>query len=107
MSRGWGLVVACVLLAGCGDPGDDMQASPAGEQTYTRFCFSCHAAGIAGAPRTGDRDAWASRVAKGRDVLLQATIEGVPPGMPPKGLCAQCSDEELAAAIDYMIEHSL
>ena len=107
MSSGWCLVVACVLLAGCGESGEESQAAHAGEQTYTRFCFSCHAAGIAGAPRTGDPDAWAPRVAKGHEALLQATIEGVPPGMPPKGLCSQCSDEELAAAIDYMVGKSL
>jgi len=107
MSREWCLVAACVLLAGCGEPAEESQTAHPGEQTYTRFCFSCHAAGIAGAPRTGDQDAWASRVVKGDEALLQATLEGVPPGMPPRGLCSQCSDEDLAAAIDYMIEKSL
>ena len=76
---------------------------PPGEVTYNRFCFSCHAAGIAGAPKTGLAEAWEARLAKGRAALLQSTIVGIAPGMPPKGLCAQCTEDELAAAIDYML----
>ncbi len=87
-------------LTGCGGE----TTSDPGERIYTRYCFSCHAAGIAGAPAAGDQAAWAPRVAKGSAALLEATIVGVPPGMPPRGLCADCSDEELAAAIDFMIE---
>lgn len=104
--RAWWLAMGLALLtAGCGEPSDGEAAHP-GEQVYIRYCFSCHAAGIAGAPRVGDGAAWAERLQKGRPALLQSTIAGVPPGMPPKGLCAQCSEEELAAALDYMIEQS-
>ncbi|NIP15647.1 MAG: cytochrome c5 family protein [Pseudomonadales bacterium] len=85
-----------------GEEGPAAAAHP-GEQTYKRFCFSCHAAGIAGAPRTGDARAWAPRLAKGADQLLRTTIEGIPPGMPAMGLCRQCSEDDLRAAIDYMI----
>ena len=74
-----------------------------GEVIYNRFCFSCHAAGIAGAPKTGSPEAWAERLTKGRAALLQSTIDGIMPGMPPMGLCAQCSEAELQAAIDYML----
>jgi cytochrome c5 len=100
-----------VIVAGCG-AGDvssrsDTAAAHPGEQTYIRFCFSCHAAGIAGAPRTGDAQAWAARLEQGEHVLLQTTIDGIPPGMPARGLCRQCSDEELADAIDFMIQRSL
>lgn len=77
-----------------------------GETTYNRFCFSCHAAGIAGAPKVGDLDAWAPRIAKGTDLLLQTSIEGIPPGMPPRGLCMACTDDELRSAIDHMIANS-
>jgi cytochrome c5 len=66
------------------------------------FCFSCHAAGIAGAPKAGDVEAWAPRVAKGQALLLKSTVEGMPSGMPPMGLCAQCTEEQLSAAIDLM-----
>jgi cytochrome c5 len=74
---------------------------------YNRYCFSCHAAGVAGAPRVGDAQAWAQRSEQGHEALLRATIDGMPPGMPPRGLCSGCTDEELSTAIDYMIERSL
>lgn len=118
--RSWAMalaVSATFLLAGCGDDAaaptsTSGQASltappassePDGEGIYNKFCFSCHAAGVAGAPRLGDVEAWAPRLAQGRDLLLQHTIEGMPPGMPAKGLCNQCSDAELAASLDYML----
>ena len=107
--------VIVLSLAGCGgadtEPkvaaADGTPAAPAeinGEEIYNRYCFSCHAAGIAGAPKHGDREAWQPRVAKGRDLLLQSTINGIAPGMPPRGACIGCSDEELDAAITYMLD---
>ena len=77
-----------------------------GEAVYRRFCFSCHAAGIAGAPKLGDAETWAARLTKGKDQLLHSTIEGMVPGMPERGLCFDCTDEELEAAIDYMLVES-
>ena len=110
MGRMISVAALLVALAGCGGNGSEVAdaeaAPPSGEQTYTRFCFSCHAAGIAGAPKVGNAEQWAPRIAKGTEALLAASIAGVPPGMPPRGLCSQCSDEELAAAIDYMISKS-
>lgn len=101
--RWWSVLALGALIAGCsGDTGSDHP----GEQVYVRYCFSCHAAGVAGAPRVGDAEAWAPRIATGPEALLQATIQGVPPGMPPRGLCSDCTDEQLAEAIDYMIELS-
>lgn len=105
--------LVCTVLLGCGDAtegGVEESSSTGaasappdpGELVYNRFCFSCHGAGIAGAPRVGDKAAWAPRLAKGRDAMLESTIQGVPPGMPPMGLCQSCTDEELSAAIDYM-----
>lgn len=106
-----GLMGLTALLAGCGNDGASSTGEQAavhpGAQVYTRFCFSCHAAGIAGAPRVGDPNAWTARIVRGQEALVTATIEGVPPGMPPRGLCARCSDEELALAVDYMIARSL
>ena len=103
--------LACVVaLIGCGEStqeaaavGEPPPARHPGEDTYNKFCFSCHAAGIAGAPKTGDAAAWGSRVAKGEALLLQSTIEGIVPGMPAMGLCMQCTEEQLAAAIDFML----
>jgi cytochrome c5 len=77
-----------------------------GEKTYQNYCFSCHTPGLSGAPKTGDAQAWAPRIAKGADLLLATTIEGIPPAMPPRGMCFDCSDEDLAAAIDYMVVKS-
>lgn len=103
---GW--VLAVLLLAGCGGETDPAAVAGKAEvhpglQTYQRFCFSCHASGMGGAPRPGDTNAWAPRVAMGEAALLRSTIEGIPPAMPAKGLCMQCSEEELAAAIDYLV----
>ena len=75
----------------------------AGEANYARFCFSCHAAGVAGAPKLGDADAWGPRVAKGLDALVASTIEGIPPGMPARGLCMNCSDADLRNTVAWMI----
>jgi len=94
-----------ILVAGCGqsdDSGATAAAHP-GEETYNRFCFSCHQAGVAGAPRFGDAQAWAPRIAQGPDVLLAHTKSGVPPGMPAMGLCTSCTEQDLADAIDYMV----
>jgi cytochrome c5 len=101
------------LLAGCGDAtqsgAQQARVDPVkvpGQLTYQRFCFSCHASGAAGAPRMGDVAAWAARIAKGESVLIESTIQGIPPGMPPRGLCMQCSDEELAATVLFMLKVS-
>jgi cytochrome c5 len=75
----------------------------AGEQTYNKFCFSCHAAGMASAPKLGEMEDWQPRVAKGLDLLVQTSIDGIPPAMPPRGLCMTCSDEDLRDAVAYMI----
>ena len=99
----------CLGLLGCGQANQEAATNEPppprhpGEDTYTKFCFSCHAAGVAGAPRVGDVEAWAPRVAKGDALLLKSTVEGMVPGMPPMGLCMQCSEEQLAAAIEFMI----
>ncbi|NOX50280.1 MAG: cytochrome c5 family protein [Gammaproteobacteria bacterium] len=77
-----------------------------GQEIYQNYCFSCHAPGLSGAPRLGDVEAWAPRIAKGPELLLQATIEGIPPAMPARGICMSCTDEELAATVDYMIRNS-
>ena len=91
-----------VALAGCGEGGEVSQAHP-GEDTYNRSCFSCHAGGVAGAPVPGDAETWAPRIAKGRAAMLQSVKDGMPPGMPPMGLCMSCSDEDFEQVIDYML----
>lgn len=105
------LPVVLLLLGGCSDASqsgaeDNQAPAEAGEQTYNRFCFSCHASGVAGAPRTGDKVAWATKIEKGDKKMLELVIQGVPPGMPPRGMCMQCSDAELADALQYILERS-
>ena len=83
--------------------------SLSGEQVYNQACTACHGAGIAGAPKTGDPSAWADRIAKGMDVLLEHAIKGYQGEagyMPPKGGRTDLSDEEVKAAIEYMVERS-
>lgn len=79
-------------------------SSDAGKTLYQSACMACHGAGVAGAPKVGDKGAWAQRIAKGKDTLYQNAIKGIGV-MPAKG-GAQASDEEVKAAVDYMITAS-
>ena len=74
-----------------------------GEDIYNSKCVACHASGAAGAPKLGVSADWKDRLAKGVDALYASAASGLN-AMPPKGLCMDCSDEELKAAIDYMLE---
>lgn len=79
-------------------------AGGAGMAVYNRACLACHMTGAANAPKHGDKAAWEPRIAKGMDALMQSVINGVPgTAMPPRGTCADCSDEDLQAAIEYMV----
>jgi cytochrome c5 len=78
-----------------------------GEDVYNAACMACHSTGAGGAPIVGDAAAWADRIAKGNDALYQSGINGVAgTGMIPKGGCMSCSDEEISAAVDYMVAGS-
>ena len=70
---------------------------------YTKTCAVCHAAGAAGAPKTGDAAQWAPRMEKGMDALVVSVDKGMN-AMPPKGMCFDCSAEDFAALIQYMAE---
>ncbi len=60
--------------------------------------------GAAGAPKLGDASAWESRIAKGASALVQSAITGVPgTAMMARGACGTCSDDDIKAAVDYMI----
>ncbi|MFT5082612.1 MAG: cytochrome c5 [Lentisphaeria bacterium] len=76
-----------------------------GATVYETKCALCHGSGAAGAPKIGDSAAWAPRVAKGMDALYSGAINGIN-GMPAKGLCFDCSDEEMNAAVDHMVDTS-
>lgn len=76
-----------------------------GQDIYQSTCFACHGTGAAGAPKFGDAAAWAPRISQGIDTLLNHAINGLR-AMPPRGTCANCSDDDLKAAIEYMVENS-
>ena len=73
-----------------------------GEAVYQRSCKTCHDTGIANAPKLGDKEAWAPRIAKGDETLFKSVKNGLN-AMPPKGTCMNCSDEELRSAIAYLV----
>ncbi|WMC10809.1 c-type cytochrome [Oceanimonas pelagia] len=90
-----------VDTAATGNSGEPAEPR-SGEAVYTAACSACHGTGAAGAPIKGDADAWGPRVAKGRDTLLDHALNGFN-GMPARGACGNCSDEEIANAVDYMM----
>jgi cytochrome c5 len=80
-----------------------------GQQVYQTTCVACHGAGIAGAPKLGDKTQWAKYIAKGRDTLYASALNGVQGSagaMPPKGGNPALSDAEVRAAVDYMVARS-
>lgn len=76
-------------------------AARSGEDVYKTACSACHSTGVLDAPKAFDEGAWGKRLAKGMDETLKVAINGLN-AMPPKGSCADCSDDELKAAIEYM-----
>ena len=77
-------------------------AGVAGKALYDQACTVCHAAGVANAPKFGDKAAWAPRIATGIDALTQSAIKGKG-AMPPKGTAMAASDADLKAAVTYMV----
>ena len=77
------------------------------EQKYMASCFACHSTGAAGAPKVGDGMAveWEPRLEKGLDAVVVNTVNGLNT-MPAKGLCFDCTDDDLRAIVQYMIETS-
>ena len=80
-----------------------------GQQIYQTTCVACHDAGLAGAPKLGDKSQWAKHIAKGVDALYASAVNGVQGSagaMPPKGGNPALSDAEVRAAVDYMVARS-
>jgi cytochrome c5 len=84
----------------------EQESSISGEEIYKATCFACHGMGVAGAPKIGDKAAWEARIAKGNEVLHTSAIKGIQSTtgvMPPKGGNFSLSDDEVKAAVDYMV----
>jgi len=80
-----------------------------GQAVFGKACIVCHGAGVASAPKLGDAAAWAPRIAQGKDTLLTHALNGFQGSsgmMPPKGGFTNLSDDEVSAAIDYMVSQS-
>src|SRR6266850_1257534 len=79
--------------------------SRTGEQVYKAVCTSCHQTGVAGAPKLGDKAAWAPHLMHGTDGLLQSALKGKG-AMPPKGGNSSLSDDDVRAAVEFMVSQS-
>ena len=98
------LAVADVAAADSAGAAEADTASP-GAATYQQACALCHAAGVGEAPIPGDSSAWSERLGKGRDALVASALSGIGV-MPAKGGQSQLSDDDVAAAVDFMIAQS-
>jgi len=99
MNKLTNVMIASALLAASGSVLAD------GQKTYQSTCQACHSTGAAGAPKLGDKEAWAPRIATGMDAMLAVAIKGKN-AMPPRGACAACTDEDLKETIEYMVSQS-
>src|SRR3954469_16239771 len=73
-----------------------------GKAVYDKVCVACHAAGVANAPKFGDKAAWAPRAATGKAALV-ASVKNGKGVMPPKAGNAALTDDEIGAAVDFML----
>ena len=80
-------------------------AATDGGSIYQSACFACHGTGAAGAPKLGDKAAWAPRIEQGMDTLVSHALGGFK-GMPPKGGQPHLSDDDIKAAIKHMVDAS-
>lgn len=83
-------------------PAATVAAVDAGKALYEKACMACHVAGVAGAPKFGDKTAWAPRIKLGVDALTASVIKGKG-AMPPRGAAGGASDADIKAAVQYMV----
>jgi cytochrome c5 len=90
-------------------PAAAVAADLTGEQVYNQACVACHGAGVAGAPKLGDKAAWAPRIAQGLDTLHTHALQGFQGKagfMPPKGGRTDLSDQSVINGVDYIVAAS-
>ena len=96
-----GVIAAILVVAGV--PAARAQSGTAGKAVYDKACALCHGSGIAGAPRFGSAAEWAPRIKTGMAALYNSALRGTPKGMPGRGGNLSLSDDEVKAAVDYMV----
>ena len=103
------LALVCASLSSATLAGGHSSEAPSGQAVFEESCANCHDSFIngfvTGAPQLGDEDEWAVLAAKGIDGLTDTTIAGIGE-MAARGGCAECSDEEIRAAIQYILDES-
>jgi cytochrome c5 len=80
-----------------------------GKAVFDGTCTACHGAGVAGAPKVGDKAAWGPRIAQGKDTLYKHALGGFTGKtgtMPAKGGNTGLSDDDVKAAVDYMVSQA-
>ncbi len=80
-----------------------------GKSIYGKTCALCHAAGVAGAPKPGDKADWAPRIAQGNEVILKHAIDGFTGAkgqMPARGGNPALTDDEIKATVAFMVDQS-
>lgn len=90
-------------------PAPAVAQNTAGESVYKKVCAMCHAAGVAGAPKPGDKADWGPRIAQGKDTLYKHALEGFTGQkgmMPARGGAATLTDDEVKSAVDFMVAKS-
>ncbi len=83
-----------------------MAENTIGKGVFNKTCSLCHAAGVAGAPKPGDKADWGPRIAQGKDLLYKHAMEGFTGAkgmMPARGGNAALTDDEVKSAVDYMV----
>lgn len=101
--------VAAAAAPAAGTPSNGGEENAPGKSTFGQVCAMCHAAGVAGAPKPGDKADWAPRIAQGNDVLYQHALEGFTGSkgmMPARGGNPSLPDDKVKAAVDYMVARS-
>lgn len=93
---------ALVAAAATAAPAAGKVDAAAGKKLYDSACMACHATGVAGAPKYGDKAAWAPRIQAGIDALTASVVKGKG-AMPPKGAAATATEAELRAAVEYIV----
>jgi cytochrome c5 len=96
------VAAAPALVPAAKGPAPSAEVLATGEKIYTATCLACHGAGVLGAPKFGDKAMWAPRIAKGMDALYANSIKGINT-MPARGGNAALKDDEMNAAVDYMV----